>query len=112
MQNATVGGLSNVWYCSNIVDETFISYLTYDYINKKVYSSETKNLVTRITGVDFNALYSSAYSLIPNEMIGYTGNKMLMPGNFKEYIKDKQRMLVIINERKVLFVVTLKRGIL
>jgi hypothetical protein len=44
-------------------------------------------------------------------MIRYTGNKMLMPGNFKEIIKDKQRILDIINEKKELFVVTLKGGI-
>jgi hypothetical protein len=44
-------------------------------------------------------------------MIGYTGNKMLIAGNFKEHITDKQRMLDIINEKKELFVVTLKRDI-
>jgi hypothetical protein len=44
-------------------------------------------------------------------MIGYTGNKMLMPGNFKEYIIYKQRMLNIISTKKELFVVTLKGGI-
>jgi hypothetical protein len=44
-------------------------------------------------------------------MIGYTGNKMLMPGNLKEYITDKQRILEIISVKKELFVVTLKRGI-
>jgi hypothetical protein len=111
MQNAIVGGLSNVWHRSNIAGETFISYLTYDYINKKVYSTDTKNKVTHITGVDFNALYPSAYGSIPNEMIGYTGNKMLMPGNLKEYITDKQRILEIIFTKKELFVVTLKGGI-
>jgi hypothetical protein len=36
MKNAIVGGLSNVWHRSNIAGETFISYLTYDYMNKKV----------------------------------------------------------------------------
>jgi hypothetical protein len=41
-------------------------------------------------------------------MIGYTGNKMLITGNFKEYIKDIQRILDIINEKKELFVVILK----
>jgi hypothetical protein len=61
--------------------------------------------------VDFNALYPLAYSYILNEMIGYTGNKMLMSGNFKKYNTDKQRMLDIINEKKELFVVTLKGGI-
>jgi hypothetical protein len=89
MQNAIVGGLSNVWHRSNIAGETPISYLTCDYINKKVCSTNTKNLVTHITGVDFNVLYPSAYFSIPIEMICNTGNKMLIPGNFKEYIKDK-----------------------
>jgi hypothetical protein len=87
MQNAIVGGHSNVRHRSNVAGETFISYLTYDYLNKKVYSTDTKNLVTHIAGLEFNALYPSAYSSIPNKMIGYTGNKMLMPGNLKEYIK-------------------------
>jgi hypothetical protein len=111
MQEAIVGGLSNVWQRSNIAGETHISFLTYDYIKKKVYSTNTDNIVTYITGVDFNALYPSAYFSIPNEMIGYTGNKMLMPGYLKEYITDKQRIFDIINEKKELFVVTLKGGI-
>jgi hypothetical protein len=74
MKNAIVGGLSNVWHRSNIAGETHISYLTYDYINKKVYSTNNDNTVTHICGVDFNALYPSAHSSIPNEMIEYTGN--------------------------------------
>jgi hypothetical protein len=61
--------------------------------------------------VDFNTLYPSAYGSILNMMIGYTGNKMLMPGNLKEYITDKQRILEIIFAKKELFVVTLKGGI-
>jgi hypothetical protein len=48
----------------------------YDFINKKVYSINTENIVTHITGVDFNSLYPSTYSSIPNEMISYTGNKI------------------------------------
>jgi hypothetical protein len=111
MQNAIVGGLSNVWHRSSIAVETHISFLTYVNINKKVYSTNTENTVTHITGVDFNPLYPSGYSSIPNEMIGFTGNKMLIPGNFKEYITDRQRMLDIISVKKELFVVTLKGGI-
>jgi hypothetical protein len=76
-----------------------------------VYSTNTDNTVTHITAVDFNALYPSTYFSIPNEMIGYTGNKMLMPGNLKEYITDKQRILEIIFTKKELFVVILKGGI-
>jgi hypothetical protein len=41
-------------------------------------------------------------------MIEHTGNKMLLPGNFKKYITDKQRILDIISTKKELFVVTLK----
>jgi hypothetical protein len=111
MQEAIVGGLSNVWHRSNIAGETFTSYITYDYINKKVYSTNSKNIVTHIIGVDFNTLYPSVYGSILNEMIEYTGNKMLMPGNLKKYIKDKQRILDIIFAKKELFVVTLKGGI-
>jgi hypothetical protein len=76
-----------------------------------VYSTTTENIVTHITCVDFNVLYPSAYSSIPNDMIEYTRNKMLMPGNFKEYITSKQRMLDIISEKKELFVGTLKGAI-
>jgi hypothetical protein len=72
---------------------------------------DTENVLTHITGVDFNAFYPSAYSSIYNEMVGYTGNKMLMPGNFKEYTVDKERIMRVINEKKELFVVTLKSGI-
>jgi hypothetical protein len=111
MQEAIVGGPNNVWHRSNIAGETHISFLTYNNINKKVCSTNTENVVTHITGVDFNARYPSAYSSIPNEMIEYTGNKMLMAGNFKEYSTDKQRMLDIISAKKELFVVTLKGGI-
>jgi hypothetical protein len=76
-----------------------------------MYHTNTENIVTHITGVDFKVIYPSAYSSIPNEMIEYTGNKMLMQGNFKEYIADKQRILDIISAKKELFVVTLKGGI-
>jgi hypothetical protein len=96
MEEPIVGGLSNVWHRSNIAGETHISYLTYDYIKNKVYSTNTDNIVSHICGVDFNALYPSAYGSILNMMIGYTGNKMLMPGYLKEYITDKQRILEII----------------
>jgi hypothetical protein len=51
MQEAIVGCFSNVWYRSNIAGETRISYLTYDYINKKVYGTITENIVTHITRV-------------------------------------------------------------
>jgi hypothetical protein len=64
IQNTIIGGLRNVWHRSNIARETPISYLTYDYINQKVYSTDTKNLITHILGLDFNALYPSAYSSI------------------------------------------------
>jgi hypothetical protein len=43
MQEAIVGGLSNVWHRSNIAGETYISYLIYNYINKKIYNTDTKN---------------------------------------------------------------------
>jgi hypothetical protein len=89
MQEAIVDGLSNVLYRFNIAGKTHISFLTYNYINKKVYSINTDNKVTHITGVDFNALYPSANSSIPNEMIEYTGNKMMMFGNLKECITNR-----------------------
>jgi phage tail tube protein FII len=62
LQDAIVGGLSNVWHRSNVVGETYINYLKYDKEKRKVYSIDTENVVTHITGVDFNALYPSAYS--------------------------------------------------
>jgi hypothetical protein len=45
-------------------------------------------------------------------MIDYAENKMLKPGNFKEYTIDKQRMLDIINEKKELFEGKIKKDIL
>jgi hypothetical protein len=50
--------------------------------------------------MDFNALYPSAYSSIYNEMIGYTGNKMLMLGNFKKYTVDKEKIMRVITRRR------------
>jgi hypothetical protein len=44
-------------------------------------------------------------------MIKYSGNKMLMSGNLKEYITNKQRILDIIFTKKELFAVTLKGSI-
>jgi hypothetical protein len=103
--------MSNVWYRSNVVGETHINYLRYDKGKRKVYSIDTDNVVTHIAGVDFNALFPSAYSSIYNAMIGYTGKKMLMPGNFKEYRVDKEKIMSVINEKRELFVVMLKGGI-
>jgi hypothetical protein len=100
MQEAIVRGFIYVSHRSNIAGETHISYLTYDNINKKVYSTNTENIVTHITNIYFNALYPSAYGSIPNEMISFTGIKKLIASNFKKYIKDKQRILDIINEKK------------
>jgi hypothetical protein len=73
-----------------------------------VYSTNTENIVIHICGVDFNALYPSVYSPIPN---GYTGTKMLIPANFKGYITDKQRILEIIFAKKELFLITSKGDI-
>jgi hypothetical protein len=44
-------------------------------------------------------------------MIGYTGNKMFMPNNFKEYTVDKDHIMRVSNEKKELFDVTQKKGI-
>jgi hypothetical protein len=93
LQDAILGGLSNVWDLSNVAEETHINYLRYDKGKRKVYSIDGENVVTDITGVDFNALYPSAYLSIHNEMIGYTGNKMLMIGNFKEYTAKKEKII-------------------
>jgi hypothetical protein len=62
IEEAIVGDLSNVWHRSNTAGETHISYLTYYYINKKVYSTNTENIVTHITNININALYPSIYS--------------------------------------------------
>jgi hypothetical protein len=72
---------------------------------------DIENVEMHITGEDFNALYPSVYSSIYNEMIRYMGNKMLVPGKFKDYTVDKEQIMRIINEKKELFVVTMKGGI-
>jgi hypothetical protein len=41
----------------------------------------------------------------------YTGNKMFIPGNFKEYMTEKKQIIKVISE-KVLFIVILKGCIL
>jgi hypothetical protein len=69
MQETIIGYLRNISHRSDIVCEIHITYLTYDFVNKKVYSTGTNSIVTHITSMDFNTPYPSAYSSIPNEMI-------------------------------------------
>jgi hypothetical protein len=44
-------------------------------------------------------------------MIGYTGNRMLMPGDFMDYTTNKEKIRRIIAEKSSLLIVTLKGGI-
>jgi hypothetical protein len=44
-------------------------------------------------------------------MIGYTSNRMLMPGDFMDYTTNKEKIKRIIAEKSSLFIVTLKLGI-
>jgi hypothetical protein len=108
IQKGITGGLSNVYHRYNIRNKTKINKLYFDNNNKKVFSKNTDHLMTHVTGVDFNSLYPSSYSSIYNDMIDYTGHRMLMPGDVKEYIKEKQRIFKIIEEKNELFIVSVK----
>jgi hypothetical protein len=44
-------------------------------------------------------------------MIGYTGNRMLIAGDFMDYTTNKEKIMRIIAEKSSLFIVTLKGGI-
>jgi hypothetical protein len=101
LQDAIVRRLSDMWCRSNVAGETRINYLKYDKGKRKVYRIDADSIVTHITeGVDFNALYPSTYSSIHNEMIWYTGNKMLMSDNFKEYTTEKEQIIWLLVRRR------------
>jgi hypothetical protein len=55
-----------VWHRYNEANVAKISYFIFDIIQNKVVSVETKNIITHIIGVDFNALYPSSYSSVYN----------------------------------------------
>jgi predicted transcriptional regulator len=56
LQDAIVCGLSNVWHRSNVTRKTYINYLKYDKGKRKVYSIDTDNVVTHLTGIDVDDL--------------------------------------------------------
>jgi hypothetical protein len=64
MQEGIVGDTTNAWKRPNIAAERSINFLTYDFLNNKVYSTDTKNIVTFITVVEYNGSDPSAYSHI------------------------------------------------
>jgi hypothetical protein len=95
----------------NFADETPINRKYFDEVLNKAVSKDTANIMTHVTGVDFNSLYPSSYSSIKSNKIPYTNGRLLMPGDFKEYILDKQKMKNIIRMREELFIIKVKRGI-
>jgi hypothetical protein len=106
------GGLSNVMHRLNIAGETKINKFRYDEENNSIYSEDTNNIMTHVTGVDFNSLYPSSYSSKPNEhYIWYTNHRMLMPSAVREYTTDERKMKQTIYGRKELFIVSVKGDI-
>jgi hypothetical protein len=111
VQRGITGGLSNVYHRYNVSGTTKINKLHFDAEREKIVSKNTDNIMTHVTGVDFNSLYPSSYSSLPNEMIDYTNFRMLMPGNVTEFTKSKIRILDVLKKREDLFIVSLKGGI-
>jgi hypothetical protein len=108
LRDGITGGLTNVGHRFNYAGITKINKLSYK--DKHVYSTDTENTMTHITGCDWSSLYPSAFSGNTHPFIPYTGHKLYMPGyQLKLYSKEtpegdralwahnKQEMLKIIN---------------
>jgi hypothetical protein len=87
LNDCKTGGLSNVFHRYNVAGETFINKLYY--LDNKIISKDTPNIMTHICGVDFNSLYPSVYSSIKSNLIEYTGGVMYMPGRVLNYYSSK-----------------------
>jgi hypothetical protein len=80
---AVTGGISNVGHRINIAGLTHIIRLElvkYADGTIHVFSVDTQNVMTHITGCDFSSLYPPVFSSNEHPFIPYTGHKMYMPG--------------------------------
>jgi hypothetical protein len=111
VREGVTGGLSFVAHRYNFACQTPINRIYFYEVLNKAVSKDTTNIMTHVCGVDFNSLYPSAYSSIKSNKIPYAGGRLLMLGDFKEYILDKQKMKNIIKMRQELFIVKVKGSI-
>ncbi|KAA6364323.1 MAG: hypothetical protein EZS28_040150, partial [Streblomastix strix] len=100
LRNGITGGLANVIHRYNIKGETHINKMMLE--DMKVISYDSDNVMTHITGVDFNSLYPAVFSGLKHNFIKYTGHQIYMPGYELERYEcqteqDKQKALQIIN---------------
>jgi hypothetical protein len=106
LEKCKCGGLANVLHRYNKAGETEINRFYYE--DGKVKSKDTGNIMSHVIGYDGISLYPSSRASIQNDNIEFTGGVMLMPGNHKEYITNKSKILQIIQEQKELFAVSIK----
>jgi hypothetical protein len=111
VREGDVGGLSFATHRYNFAEETQINRKYFDEVLNKEISKDIVNIMTHVGGVDLNSLYPSAYTSINSNKIPYTGGRLLIPGDFKEYILDKQKMKNITKMRQELFIVKVEGGI-
>jgi hypothetical protein len=95
MRRGITGGLSYVMHRRNIAGETPINYFETD-SNNQIHSIDTDNIMTHVTGLDFNSLYPSAFSSIESKNNPY--KEMYMPGRVKLVSYDKDYALSVINK--------------
>jgi hypothetical protein len=100
------GGISNVHNRKNIKGIDTIKNL--EYSDDKVHIIDTNNIITLITGIDFNSLYPSFYSSLPHPFNQYTDGIMYVPVPLKKIIRDQEEALQVIKERKEIFSVDVK----
>ncbi|KAA6379989.1 MAG: hypothetical protein EZS28_024485 [Streblomastix strix] len=77
LRNGITGGLANTFHRYNIKGETHINKMKLD--NNQVISYDLDNIMTYITGVDFNSLYPAVFSGLNHHFIKYTGHQIYMP---------------------------------
>lgn len=106
LRDSITGGLSNVQHRYNIKGETHINHFKYE--SGTMISYDTEHIMTHFCGVDFNSLYPSSFSSVPNPNNPYTNHIMYMPGRVEGVFKDKDICRSIINRRNILFLATIK----
>ncbi|KAA6390084.1 MAG: hypothetical protein EZS28_014390 [Streblomastix strix] len=86
LRNGITGGLANVIHRYNIKDETNINKMKLEntlqsanVMSTQVISYDLDNIMTHITGVDFNSLYPAVFSGLKHDFIKYTGHQIYMP---------------------------------
>jgi hypothetical protein len=93
LRDGIAGGLTNVGHRFNYAGITKIDKLPIEKRNHQtyVYSKDTNNIMTHITGCDFSSLYPSVFSSNIHPFIPYMGHKMYMPGyQTNRYTKEDQ----------------------